>query len=148
MSQKNSRVGKTASNAAAVLRNGTTRLHKDGVRIHHHSGVAEYAVMPMEALVKIDKDIRFKHAALFGCGVVTGVGAVVNTSGVKAGQSVAVVGLCGVGLSALLAARAAGAGKIVALDLNEDKLAMARELGSVDNHRAATSIAQRCQLAA
>lgn len=123
----------TASNAAAVLRDGTTRLHKDGMRIHHHSGVAgfaEYAVMPMEALVKIDKDIPFEHAALFGCGVVTGVGAVVNTSDVKAGQSIAVIGLGGVGLSALLAARAAGAGKIVALDLSEEKLSMARELGA------------------
>ena len=123
----------TVSNAAAVLRDGTTRLHKDGVRIHHHSGVAgfaEYAVMPVEALVKIDKNISFEHAALFGCGVVTGVGAVVNTSRLKAGESIAVVGLGGVGLSALLAARAAGAGKIVALDLSEDKLAMALELGA------------------
>ena len=123
----------TLSNAAAVLRNGTTRLHKDGIRIHHHSGIAgfaEYSVMQMEALVKIEKDIPFEHAALFGCGVVTGVGAVVNTAGVKAGESVAVVGLGGVGLSALLAARAAGAGKIVALDLNEEKLDVARDLGA------------------
>ncbi|MFD1156656.1 zinc-binding dehydrogenase [Roseovarius aestuarii] len=123
----------TASNAAAVLRDGTTRLHKDSTRIHHHSGIAgfaEYSVMPMEALVKIDKDIPFEHAALFGCGVVTGVGAVVNTSGVRPGESVAVVGLGGVGLSALLAARAAGAGRIVALDLSEDKLALARDLGA------------------
>ena len=123
----------TASNAAAVLRDGTTRLHKDGVRIHHHSGVAgfaEYAVLPQEALVKIDKDIPFEHAALFGCGVVTGVGAVVNTSDLCAGETVAVVGLGGVGLSALLAARAAGAGTIVALDVNREKLAMAKELGA------------------
>ncbi|WP_371229788.1 zinc-binding dehydrogenase [Roseovarius sp. 2305UL8-3] len=123
----------TVSNAAAVLRDGTTRLHKDGERIHHHSGVAgfaEYAVLPMEALVKIDKDIPFEHAALFGCGVVTGVGAVVNTSDLKAGESVAVVGLGGVGLSALLAARAAGAGKIVAIDLSDDKLAMASDMGA------------------
>ena len=123
----------TVSNAAAVLRDGTTRLHKDGTRIHHHSGIAgfaEYSVMPHEALVKIDRDIPFEHAALFGCGVVTGVGAVVNTSGVRPGESVAVVGLGGVGLSAVLAARAAGAGRIVALDLSEDKLALARELGA------------------
>ena len=123
----------TVSNAAGVLRDGTTRLHKDGTRIHHHSGVAgfaEYSVMPMEALVKIDKSIPFEHAALFGCGVVTGVGAVVNTSGVKAGESMAVVGLGGVGLSALLAARAAGAGVIVAIDLSDEKLAMAKELGA------------------
>lgn len=123
----------TASNAAAVLRDGTTRLHKDGIPIHHHSGIAgfaEYAVLPVDALVKIDKDIPFEQAALFGCGVVTGVGAVVNTSGVKAGESVAVVGLGGVGLSAVLAARAAGASRIVALDLSDSKLAAAREMGA------------------
>ncbi len=80
--------------------------------------------------MKIDKDIPFEHAALFGCGVVTGVGAVVNTSDLKAGESVAVVGLGGVGLSALLAARAAGAGKIVAVDLSDEKLAMAKGLGA------------------
>mgnify|MGYP000076602878 FL=1 len=123
----------TLSNAAAVLRDGTTRLHKDGIRIHHHSGVAgfaEYAVLPAEALVRIDKDISFEHAALFGCGVVTGVGSVVNTSGIKAGESVAVVGLGGVGLSALLAALAAGAGTVVALDLSSEKLQLAQELGA------------------
>jgi len=123
----------TASNAAAVLRNGTTRLHKDGERIHHHSGVAgfaEFAVIPVDALVKIDRDIAFEHAALFGCGVITGVGAVVNTSGIKPGESVAVVGLGGVGFSAVLAAKAAGAGIIVALDLNEEKLKLARDLGA------------------
>lgn len=123
----------TLSNAAAVLRDGTTRLHKNGTRIHHHSGIAgfaEYTVLPVEALVKIDKDIPFEHAALFGCGVVTGVGAVVNTSGVKAGESVAVVGLGGVGLSAVLAAVAAGAGTIIALDLSTEKLKLAKELGA------------------
>jgi alcohol dehydrogenase len=123
----------TVSNAAAVLRDGTTRLHKDGVRIHHHSGIAgfaEYAVISKDALVKIDKDIPFEHAALFGCGVVTGVGAVVNTAGVKPGESVAIVGLGGVGLSALLAAIASGAGKVIALDLNPEKLQLAKELGA------------------
>ena len=123
----------TASNAAALLRDGTTRLHKDGARIHHHSGVAgfaEYAVLQVDALVKISKDIPFEHAALFGCGVITGVGAVVNTSGLKPGEFVAIVGLGGVGLSALLAARAAGAGRIIAMDLSEDKLALAKELGA------------------
>ncbi|MBT6545973.1 MAG: alcohol dehydrogenase catalytic domain-containing protein, partial [Rhodobacteraceae bacterium] len=101
----------TVTNANAVLRDGTTRLHKDGERIHHHSGVAgfaEYAVLPKDALIKIDKSIPFEHAALFGCGVVTGVGSLLNTAGVKPGEHVAVVGLGGVGLSALLAAVAAG----------------------------------------
>jgi alcohol dehydrogenase len=123
----------TLTNANAVLRDGTTRLHKDGQRIHHHSGVAgfaEYAVMPKDALIKIEKSIAFEHAALFGCGVVTGVGSLLNTAGVKPGEHVAVVGLGGVGLSALLAAVAAGAGRIVALDLNPEKLQLARELGA------------------
>ena len=123
----------TVTNANAVLRDGTTRLHKDGERIHHHSGVAgfaEYAVLPKDALIKIDKSIPFEHAALFGCGVVTGVGSLLNTAGVKPGEHVAVVGLGGVGLSALLAAVAAGAGRIIALDLNPEKLQLARELGA------------------
>ena len=123
----------TMTNADAVLRDGTTRLHKNGQRIHHHSGVAgfaEFAVMPKDALIKIDKSIPFEHAALFGCGVVTGVGALLNTAGVKPGEHVAVVGLGGVGLSALLAAVAAGAGRIIALDLNPQKLQLARELGA------------------
>lgn len=123
----------TMTNADAVLWDGTTRLHKNGQRIHHHSGVAgfaEYAVMSKDALIKIDKSISFEHAALFGCGVVTGVGALLNTAGVKPGEHVAVVGLGGVGLSALLAAVAAGAGRIIALDLNPQKLQLARELGA------------------
>jgi alcohol dehydrogenase len=123
----------TMTNADAVLWDGTTRLHKNGQRIHHHSGVAgfaEYAVMSKDALIKIDKSIPFEHAALFGCGVVTGVGALLNTAGVKPGEHVAVVGLGGVGLSALLAAVAAGAGRIIALDLNPQKLQLARELGA------------------
>ena len=123
----------TMTNADAVLWDGTTRLHKNGQRIHHHSGIAgfaEYAVMSKDALIKIDKSIPFEHAALFGCGVVTGVGALLNTAGVKPGEHVAVVGLGGVGLSALLAAVAAGAGRIIALDLNPQKLQLARELGA------------------
>ena len=123
----------TVTNAAAVLRDGTTRLHKDGQRIHHHSGIAgfaEYAVMPKDALIKIDESIPFEHAALFGCGVVTGVGALLNTAGIKPGEHVAIVGLGGVGLSALLAAVAAGAGKIIALDLSPEKLQLARDLGA------------------
>lgn len=123
----------TVANAAGTLRDGTTRLHKDGVRINHHSGIAgfaEYAVIPKEALVKIDKSIPFEHAALFGCGVITGAGAVINTAGIKAGEKVAVVGLGGVGLSSILAAVAAGAGQVVAIDLNDEKLALAKELGA------------------
>ena len=122
----------TIANANAVLKDGTTRLRQGSNRIHHHSGVAgfaEYSVIPEEALVKIDKSVPFEHAALFGCGVVTGVGSVINTAQAKPGQFIAVVGLGGVGLSAVLAALAIGSGKVLALDLSEEKLAFARELG-------------------
>jgi alcohol dehydrogenase len=122
----------TIANANAVLKDGTTRLRQGSTRIHHHSGVAgfaEYSIIPEEALVKIDKSVPFEHAALFGCGVVTGVGSVINTAQAKPGQFIAVVGLGGVGLSAVLAALAIGSGKVLALDLSEEKLAFARELG-------------------
>ena len=122
----------TIANANAVLKDGTTRLRQGSTRIHHHSGVAgfaEYSVIPEEALVKIDKSVPFEHAALFGCGVVTGVGSVINTAQAKPGEFIAVVGLGGVGLSAVLAALAIGSGKVLALDLSEEKLAFARELG-------------------
>ena len=122
----------TIANANAVLKDGTTRLRQGSTRIHHHSGVAgfaEYSVIPEEALVKIDKSVSFEHAALFGCGVVTGVGSVINTAQAKPGQFIAAVGLGGVGLSAVLAALAIGSGKVLALDLSEEKLAFARELG-------------------
>ena len=122
----------TIANANAVLKDGTTRLRQGSTRIHHHSGVAgfaEYSVIPEEALVKIDKSVPFEHAALFGCGVVTGVGSVINTAQAKPGQFIAVVGLGGVGLSAVLAALSIGSGKVLALDLSEEKLAFARELG-------------------
>ena len=123
----------TVTNAKAVLRDGTTRLKKDGEIIHHHSGVAgfaEYAVLPKEALVRIDKHIPFEHAALFGCGVVTGVGAVINTANAREEDSIAVVGLGGVGLSALLASMAIGSKKTIAIDLSNEKLNLAHELGA------------------
>jgi alcohol dehydrogenase len=78
----------------------------------------------------VDADLSPAEAALFGCAVLTGVGAVINTARVQAGSTVAVLGLGGVGFSALLAAVASGAREIVALDLSEDKLALARNLGA------------------
>src|SRR5690606_31563830 len=91
---------------------------------------AEHAVVSRRSLVKIDKALPLAEAALFGCAVLTGVGAVVNTAGVKPGQTVAVVGLGGVGLASLLGAVASGASQIIAVDLREDKLELARELGA------------------
>lgn len=129
-----------ARNGDGTLLSGNRRLRWHGEPVHHHVGVsafAERAVLSRRSLVKIDKDIPFEIAALFGCAVLTGVGAVVNTAGVKAGESVAIVGLGGVGLAALLGAVAAGASRIVALDLSVEKLALARELGATDAFEAA-----------
>lgn len=122
-----------AANAAGTLLGGATRLNYRGKAIHHHLGVsafAEYAVVSRNSLVKIDRDLPLVEAALFGCAVLTGVGAVVNTAEVKAGSTAVVIGLGGVGLAAVLGARAAGASKIVAVDLSAEKLALASELGA------------------
>ncbi len=123
-----------AANTAGSLISGEWRLHgSGGERVNHHVGVsafAEYAVVSRNSLVKIDPSLPLEHAALFGCAVLTGAGAVFNTARVRAGTDVAVVGLGGVGLSALLAAVAAGAARIVAVDLSDRKLETARRLGA------------------
>lgn len=121
------------SNGAGTLLSGERRLHMDGQTVHHHVGVscfADYAVVSRRSCVKLDADISFAEAALFGCAVLTGVGAVINTARLQAGTSAAILGLGGVGFSALLAAVASGAREVVAIDLNESKLALARELGA------------------
>jgi len=102
--------------------------------LNHHLGCsafASHAVVSRRSLIKIDKDLPFEHAALFGCAVLTGVGAVVNTAGLKAGQSAVIIGLGGVGLAAVLGALASGASPVIAVDLNPDKLALAASLGAV-----------------
>jgi len=131
-----------AANLAGTLLGGGIRLHKNGQAIYHHSGVAafaEFAVISEKSLVKIDPTIPFVEAALFGCAVITGVGAVINTAKLATGQSIAIVGMGGVGLSALLAARAAQAGRIIAIDVNEDKLDLARQLGADNIFNAASA---------
>jgi alcohol dehydrogenase len=122
-----------ASNTAGTLLSGERRLSADGQPVNHHIGVscfADHAVVSRRSCVKIEADLTHAEAALFGCAVLTGVGAVVNTARVQAGSTVAVLGLGGVGLNALLAAVASGAREIVALDLNESKLELARSLGA------------------
>ncbi|HEY5607217.1 MAG TPA: zinc-dependent alcohol dehydrogenase family protein [Alphaproteobacteria bacterium] len=123
------------ANQRGTLLSGAKRLSKDGETLNHNLGAssfADHAVLARSALVKIDKSFAFEDAALFGCAVVTGAGAVVNTAEIKMGASVAVIGLGGVGLSALLAARAAGARRVIALDVRQDKLDFARTLGATD----------------
>jgi len=121
------------ANGAGTLLSGARRLRRDGEPVNHHVGVsafAEYATVSRRSLVKIDPELPLDEAALFGCAVLTGAGAVINTAGVRPGQTVAVVGLGGVGLCALLAAVASGAREIVAVDLLPEKLAFARQLGA------------------
>ena len=91
--------------------------------------------MSRRSLVKLDPALPFDEAALFGCAVLTGVGAVVNTAQVRAGQSVAVIGLGGVGLAAVLGAVAAGAREIVAIDLSAEKREMALSVGATHGLR-------------
>jgi len=122
-----------AANAAGHLLGGGIRLHQNGQAIHHHigvSGFAEYAVASRRSLTRIDPTLPFHIAALFGCAVLTGVGALVNTAGLRLGHSVLVVGLGGVGLAAVLGALGAGARQVIAADIAADKLETARELGA------------------
>ena len=123
------------ANGAGTLVSGERRLSLDGAPVNHQVGVSafsEYVVVSRHSLVKIDKSLPLEVAALFGCAVLTGVGAVINTASVEPGSSVAVVGLGGVGLCALLGAELAGARRIVAIDLQADKLELARQLGATD----------------
>ena len=122
-----------AANGAGTLLSGARRLHMGGTTVNHHVGVScfsEYAVVSRRSCVKLEADISDAEAALFGCAVLTGVGAVINTARLQAGTTAAVLGLGGVGFSALLAAVASGARDVIAIDLNESKLALARELGA------------------
>lgn len=124
-----------AANGQGTLISGKRRIKLNGELINHHLGVsafAEYAVVSRLSAIKVPKDLPFEIAALFGCAVITGVGAVVNTSKVKPGSTVAVIGLGGIGLNTVLGARLAGARKIVAIDMREDKLQLARQLGATD----------------
>ena len=124
-----------AANGAGTLLTGAMRLSDANGPIHHHLGCsafATHAVVSERSLVRVDQDLPLGEAALFGCAVLTGVGAAVNTAAIQPGQSVAIVGLGGVGLAALMGAKAAGAARIVAVDLSAEKLALAAELGASD----------------
>jgi len=122
-----------AANGRGELIGGGHRLSEGGCAVHHHLGLsafAGHAVIDQRSAVRIDADIPPAIAALFGCAVLTGVGAVMNSAAVRPGESVAVWGLGGVGLAALLGAVAAGAEPVVAVDPFEAKRALAMELGA------------------
>jgi Zn-dependent alcohol dehydrogenase len=128
-----------AANTAGTLLSGERRFAHSGAEagtggpLHHHLGVSAFAdhiVVSARSAVRVDPALPFELAALFGCAVLTGVGAAMNSAHVEAGESVAVFGLGGVGLAALLGARVAGAGRIVAVDVVPAKLELAAELGA------------------
>jgi S-(hydroxymethyl)glutathione dehydrogenase/alcohol dehydrogenase len=115
------------------LLDGTTRLSREGEPVYHYSFIssfAEAAVVPERSCVPIPADVPFEVAALVGCAVTTGVGAVWRTAGVRPGDRVAVIGCGGVGLSAVLAAAAAGAGTVLAVDVKPEKLGVAESFGA------------------
>ena len=125
-----------AARAAGSLVSGAKRIKRlDGTPINHNSGLslfAQFAVVARRSAVKIDKDIPLDDAAIFGCAVMTGAGAVINTARLQPGENVAVVGLGGVGMNALFAAVASGADRIIAVDTNPKKLEQAKEWGATD----------------
>ncbi|WP_265461538.1 S-(hydroxymethyl)glutathione dehydrogenase/class III alcohol dehydrogenase [Aeromonas salmonicida] len=118
-----------------LMPDGTTRFSKDGQPIYHYMGTStfsEYTVLPEISIAKVDPAAPLEEVCLLGCGVTTGIGAVMNTAKVKEGESVAIFGLGGIGLSAVVGARLAKAGRIIAIDINESKFELARKLGATD----------------
>lgn len=124
-----------ATQGKGLMPDGTTRFSKDGQPIYHYMGTStfsEYTVLPEISIAKVDPAAPLEEVCLLGCGVTTGIGAVMNTAKVKEGESVAIFGLGGIGLSAIIGARMAKAGRIIAIDINESKFELARKLGATD----------------
>ena len=115
-----------------VMPNGTSRFSIDGTMIHHYMGTstfANYTVLPEIAVAKIREDAPFEKVCLIGCGVTTGLGAVINTAKVEPGSNVVVFGLGGIGLNVIQAAKMVGANMLVGVDLNPKKQVLAEKLG-------------------
>lgn len=122
-----------ARSKGELLSGGSRITDADGKPLRHQAGVscfAEYCVVDRGSIVVIDDDLPLTMAAVFGCAVMTGVGAVVNTAAIGPGESVAIFGLGGVGLSGIMGAKVSGATIIVAVDLEDEKLEKARALGA------------------
>jgi S-(hydroxymethyl)glutathione dehydrogenase/alcohol dehydrogenase len=114
---------------------GTSRFSHNGKQIFHYMGTStfsEYTVLPDIAVAKISDDAPLEKVCLLGCGITTGIGAVLHTAKVEAGATVAVFGLGGVGLSAIQGAMMANAGRIIAIDINESKFELAKQMGATD----------------
>lgn len=123
----------TAANAAGTLFDGGTRLRRDGDRVHHHlgvSGFATHAVVDHRSAVVVGHDVPPEVAAVLGCAVLTGGGAVVNAGAAKPGDDIVVVGLGGVGMAALITAVSLGYGRVIGVDAVQEKLDRACELGA------------------
>ena len=118
-----------------LMPDGTSRFSYKGEPIYHYMGTStfsEYTVVAEVSLAKVPKDAPLEKICLLGCGVTTGIGAVLNTAKVEEGATVAIFGLGGIGLAAIIGAKMAKASRIIAIDINPDKFAIARELGATD----------------
>ncbi|MCD1126848.1 S-(hydroxymethyl)glutathione dehydrogenase/class III alcohol dehydrogenase [Jinshanibacter sp. LJY008] len=124
-----------ATQGKGLMPDGTTRFFYNGQPIYHYMGTStfsEYTVVAEISLAKINPEAPLEKVCLLGCGVTTGIGAVHNTAKVKAGDTVAIFGLGGIGLAAIQGAVQAKAGRIIAIDINQDKFKLAKEMGATD----------------
>jgi len=124
-----------ATQGKGLMPDGTTRFSINGEPIYHYMGCStfsEYTVLPEISLAKVDKTAPLEEVCLLGCGVTTGMGAVANTADVQEGDTVAVFGLGGIGLATIIGARMAKASRIIGIDINESKFALAKKLGATE----------------
>ena len=124
-----------ATQGKGVMPDGTSRFSYQGKPIYHYMGTStfsEYTVLPEISLAKIPKEAPLDKVCLLGCGVTTGIGAVLNTAKVEEGATVAIFGLGGIGLAAIIGATMAKAGRIIAIDINPAKFEIAQQLGATD----------------
>ncbi|MBF8162277.1 S-(hydroxymethyl)glutathione dehydrogenase/class III alcohol dehydrogenase [Ectopseudomonas hydrolytica] len=124
-----------ATQGKGLMPDGTSRFSYNGEPIYHYMGCStfsEYTVLPEVSLAKIPKEAPLEKVCLLGCGVTTGIGAVLNTAKVTEGSTVAIFGLGGIGLAAIIGAKMAKAARIIGIDINPAKEAVARELGLTD----------------
>ena len=124
-----------ATQGKGLMPDGTSRFSYQGQPVYHYMGCStfsEYTVLPEVSVAVIPREAPLEKVCLLGCGVTTGIGAVLNTAKVEAGATVAIFGLGGIGLAAVIGAKMAGASRIIAVDINPSKFAIAGELGATD----------------
>lgn len=124
-----------ATQGQGVMPNGTSRFRKNGQTIYHYMGTStfsEYTVLPEIAVARVNKTAPLEKVCLLGCGIITGIGAVLNTARVEAGSTVVVFGLGGIGLSVVQGAVLAKAGRIIGVDINPAKFELAMQLGATE----------------